>query len=86
MSVLNQKTINKNIKFGNENASRNEVEDATTGDDQATAFVFNGNTYVYIEHNGSTDTLVQLTGLVATGLDTLANSGTIAGDGYVVIG
>jgi len=48
------------------------------------AFEFDGNTYVF--SNQSTDILVELTGITGVaGIDVLANTGTVGGDGYIMI-
>lgn len=50
------------------------------------AFEFGGNTYVFTE-NGANDVLVELTAVTGvTGLSLLAGSGTVGGDGYIIIG
>ena len=49
-------------------------------------FQFNGNTYVFTE-NGANDVLVELTAVTGVnGLSLLANSGTVGGSGYIIIG
>ena len=61
-----------------------EVEDITTGTDEVSAFEFAGSTYVF--SNQSTDQVIKLEGVTGvTGLDTLANSGTIGGEDYIII-
>jgi hypothetical protein len=55
-------------------------------DGETLGFEFSGSTYVFTQ-NGAADVLVQLEGVVSVaGLTLLANSGTLGGTGYVVIG
>jgi hypothetical protein len=49
-------------------------------------FQFNGNTYVFTQ-NGANDVLVELTAVTGVnGLSLLANSGTVGGSSYIIIG
>ena len=55
-------------------------------DGETIGFQFDGNTYVFTQ-NGTADVLVQLEAVTSVaGLTLLANSGTLGGTGYVVIG
>jgi len=61
--------------------------DATdVGNAEAVFWENGGNTYVFVTDSGSADTLVTLVGVTGvTGLDGLANSGTVGGDGYIMM-
>ncbi len=51
------------------------------------AFEFGGNTYVYIDNTTTSDSMVELTGLVGVkGISALAGSGTVGGDGFIILG
>jgi len=63
-----------------------EAEDVLATEDEFLAFVFDGNTYVSGEMGSAADTVIQLTGVSATGFSVLAGSGTIGGDGFIIIG
>jgi len=60
------------------------ISTQTGGVDEVSAFEFSGSTYVFV--NDTTDLLVQLDGITGvTGIEALANTGTIGGDGYIII-